>query len=449
MQLVFRRTLPLCLSLGLAIQFLHCQSALSQTATAPTAESIPTALFEYVQKPDEEYAWKLNGEMPLPGGKTYEIALTSQKWHGIVWQHVLQVYEPEQITFPNKMLLMVTGGSIGGKPDRGDLARGLALAKLCGARVATIHQVPNQPLFGGRKEDDLITDTWLKYLESGDETWPLLFPMVKSAVRAMDALQEFAKEKWESPVEGFVITGASKRGWTSWLTPVADSRVIATAPIVIDVLNFRKQMKHQLDTWGEYSEQIYDYTSKGLIVEGEESEREMKLRQMMDPYTYREQLTLPKLIVNGTNDPYWVVDAMKWYWDDLRGPKYILQVPNAGHGLDGGVEHALSTVAAYFRHIASNTQLPELSWQHSDNDSAFTLTVSASQTPREAKLWVAMSDDKDFRDEKWSAQPMQANASTFSASIPQPVGRHVARYAELTYEIDGVAYSLCTLIFRD
>ena len=63
----------------------------------------------------------------------------------------------------------------------------------------------------------------------------------------------------------------------------------------------------------------------------------------MDPYTYRGRVTQPKLIVNATNDPYWVVDAMKFYWHDLVGPKYALQAPNAGHGLDGQREFVLAS----------------------------------------------------------------------------------------------------------
>ena len=79
---------------------------------------------------------------------------------------------------------------------------------------------------------------------------------------------------------------------------------------------------------------------------------------MMDPYTYRSVLRLPKLIVNGTNDRYWVVDALKFYWNDLEGPKYIRQIPNAGHGLGGGKKDALRTIAAFFRHAAAGQPLP-------------------------------------------------------------------------------------------
>jgi PhoPQ-activated pathogenicity-related protein len=47
--------------------------------------------------------------------------------------------------------------------------------------------------------------------------WPVRLPMVKAAVRAMDAIQEFIPtlNLPEVPrVERFVIAGGSKRGWS-------------------------------------------------------------------------------------------------------------------------------------------------------------------------------------------------------------------------------------------
>ena len=415
------------------------------TAREPDGD-VPQALFNYVQREEKVFQWQLNGRQASEVGVVYDLSLTSQQWQGIVWKHALQVYEPAELRHPGHVLLFVTGGGTGGRPGPGDIQRGLILAKLCGARVATIHQVPNQPLFDGRKEDDLITDTWLKYLETGDETWPLLFPMVKSAVKAMDALEELAAAEWKTPIEGFVITGASKRGWTSWLTAVADKRIIATAPMVIDVLNFRPQMKHQLDSWGKYSEQINDYTSKGLVKEGDETPRDTQLRLMMDPYTYRKQLTLPKLLVNGTNDRYWVEDAMSLYWDDLVGPKYVLQVPNAGHGLDGGHELALSTIAAFFHHAATKTPLPALQWEHAKSADGFALTVNSNVAPKSAYLWMAHSETKDFRDSKWQSQQLVAGSNSFVGSVPKPEQGNVAYYSELRFDYHGLPYSLCTVI---
>src|SRR6185436_6599338 len=118
----------------------------------------------------------------------------------------------------------------------------------------------------------------------------LLFPMAKSAVRAMDAVTEFVQQNGGSKIQGFVVAGASKRGWTTWLTGAVDPRVNAIAPMVIDLLNMVPQMAHQLATWGSFSEQLHDYTGRGIQVHmlgtaGQE------LRAMVDPYSYRARLT--------------------------------------------------------------------------------------------------------------------------------------------------------------
>ena len=407
------------------------------------------AIHRYVARAEPDFAWKHAQTIETPKGTVQRLELTSQKWQGIVWKHALLVYEPKVVEHPEHMLLFVTGGSTGGIPDEKDMGMGLALAERCGARVATLHAVPNQPLFGDHREDDLITETWLKYLETGDDTWPLLFPMVKSAVKAMDALEQFSQEKYKVKPQGFVITGASKRGWTSWLTPVADKRIIATAPIVINVLNFPEQMKYQLDTWGKYSEQIEDYTSKGLIrPEGPQTERERQLWSMMDPYVYRKQLTLPKLLVVGTNDPYWVVDAMNLYWDGLEGPKYTLQIPNAGHGLGDGVDLALTTIAVFFRHQVGHIPMPKLNWKFKTSAEAVDLTMTSDQTPESVQFWTADSDDKDFRDEKWAAVPLTIKDGTFSGHQPK-TAKHMAVFGEYKFKLGPLNYSLTTQAYRE
>ena len=81
----------------------------------------------------------------------------------------------------------------------------------------------------------------------------------------MDAVQAWAKEKGKPPVTRFVVTGGSKRGWTTWLTGAVDDRVVAIAPMVIVMLNLGKQGPNQLKVWGQYSEQIHDYVERGLM----------------------------------------------------------------------------------------------------------------------------------------------------------------------------------------
>ena len=374
-----------------------CSSpALAQDAAEAPLE-IPTALFDYVNAADDSYRWTLLKTESLgpKHGTLYTLELISQTWQGIVWKHELSIVEPVELKFPGHALLYITGGSTGKTLRDGDKLMGAELARMTGAYSATLIQVPNQPLMDGRYEDDLITETFLKYVETRDPTWPLLFPMAKSAVAAMDAIGEFAGETNGTAAEHFTVTGASKRGWTTWLTGVVDPRVLGIAPMVIDTLNMPKQSKYQVEIWGKYSEQIIDYTSKGLV-ELMEEQPEIPLFEWVDPYTYRKQLRLPKLVINGTNDPYWVVDALNNYWDDLEGEKYILYIPNAGHGLDGGRETVVRTFAAFSLHLIRKVPFPELRWKFSQDDQTVKLTVESTQKPTRGPTLVGRFDRSRF-----------------------------------------------------
>jgi len=411
-------------------------------------EKVTTPLQEYVNAEDDSYEWNVRGNDSHNGCTVLDIELTSQTWQDIKWQHTMSAFVPPNIKHNGSVLLFITGGKIGGQADEGDIELGTKLAKTAQMPCVILHTVPNQPLFGGRTEDDLITDTFLKYLDTKDKTWPLLFPMAKSAVKAMDAVSELAAQYYGAKIDQFVVTGASKRGWTSWLTAVADPRVVGVAPIVIDTLNFKPQMKGQIDRWGEYSEQIIDYTSKGLVKkEEEEDEVTTELMRWVDPYTYRNQLTLPKLLINGTNDRYWVVDAMNQYWDDLVGPKHVLYVPNGGHGLGDGKVDAMTTLAVFAQHSAAKKELPKLSWKHDDDGDKFRLTVESDETPNEVQLWVATSDNLDFRSSEWTATTVKFNGEGVAvAHVDRPESGHIAFYGEATYPYGPLGYGVSTQI---
>jgi PhoPQ-activated pathogenicity-related protein len=428
----------------------HRPLAIASKAAAIVVACLAPAsadLVQYLQKPDASFSWKLLHNDTTDAGKIHSLALTSQTWQGIVWTHQLTVYEPNELKYPDAALLFVTGGSMDRKARPEDHALGFALAKLCGARVALLPQVPNQPLLGDRKEDDLITETFVRYLETKDPNWPLLFPMVKSAIRAMDAVQELGKEQGK-PVSRFVVTGASKRGWTTWLTGEMDPRVVAIAPMVIPTLNFRKQIPHQKEVFGEFSEQIQDYVRRGLLKDFDSPEKS-ELWTMVDPFTFLPNLkNKPVLQINGTNDPYWTLDSMNLFWDDIPGPKYVLYEPNCGHGLDKDQGYTMTTqaIGAFFRHAISGRPLPRVSWRHSDTpDGKLKLEVATqSGEPGEVRFLKAVSEDKDFRDSTW--EPVAEGVQGSTVVIDRPKTGSVALFGDLRFMIDGIEYHLSTQI---
>ena len=422
----------------------------SGVAFAPPAEQVPTALRDFVAKPEKSFAWKLLDRHETDGSVTFDIELTSQTWQDITWKHDLLVFQPSELKHPDHVLLYIGGGSNGNRPKPDDRLLGTSIAAMSGTRVAMLYQVPNQPLLGGRFEDDLITDTFLFHLATGDTRWPLLFPMVKSAVQAMDCIEQLAQQEWKKPVKGFVVSGASKRGWTTWLTGAVDPRVKGIAPIVIDTLNMRKQMDYQIETWGAYSEQIVDYERKGLIKKLKDDDAAIDpLWHWVDPYTYRRQLKLPKLIINGTNDRYWTVDALNNYWSDLEGEKHIRYVPNAGHNLKGGREDALATLSAFVQHVAKEKPFPAIEWKHDQAEGKLRLTIQSNIAPVAVNLWTAESETKDFRESVWKSQTLKKNEDRFIGETPVPVGRHTALFGEVRFQLGDLQYSLSTQLRRE
>jgi PhoPQ-activated pathogenicity-related protein len=405
-------------------------------------------LREYVKKADPAFAWKLNKKSETAQGTVYDFHLVSQVWEKIQWEHQLQVYQPKGVV-PNATLLLWNQG---GKASIATTLFGMELARKTKAPCAFLYGIPNQPLLGGKKEDTLIAETFVRYLKTKDEDWPLLFPMVKSLVKAMDALQAFGKKEWNKPVKDFIVCGASKRGWTTWLTGAVDPRVKAIAPLVIDTLNMRVQMPHQLKSFGKYSEQIADYTRRGLVPAPNTPEAK-RLWSLVDPYSYRDKLTLPKFIINGNNDPYWTVDALNLYWDGLKGDKWVMYVPNAGHNLQqkgkdgkGNVTRAVNGLAAFARHYIQDNPMPKLTWKHDDAGGKMRLTVQAKPAPLAARLWVAEAPTRDFRKAKWLEQAAKVRKGTVLGEVENPREGCRAFYAELDYEIDGIRYYLSTQI---
>jgi PhoPQ-activated pathogenicity-related protein len=428
-------------------------SPLVAIATAAVGLSITAApcragLDDYVKTADPAFAWKQTEQQKTPHGTVTNLELTSQVWQGITWTHSLRIYESDRVTYDDAVLLFITGGSTGNKPG-GDMEQfSFTLANLTGARVALLSHVPNQPLLGDKKEDALIAETFVRYLETKDETWPLLFPMVKSAVKAMDAVQAWAKKGGQFEVKRFVVTGASKRGWTTWLTGAVDDRVIAIAPMVIVMLNMGPQGPNQLDVWGDYSEQIQDYVQRGLMQKAQTGPG-TKLWHMVDPFTFRERLTKPKMLINGSNDPYWTLNALDLYWDGLIGPKYLVELPNAGHGLESNRDWAVNGLAAFFRANVTGRTLPRLDWKfESPPDGPYTLTINADPAPKSARLWSAEADNRDFRQSKWESTSLSPGG-VVTAEIEAPKGgRKKAVFGSLEYELDGIPYRLTTSFFE-
>ncbi len=408
-------------------------------AFAPLPSHAADALGDYIHKADDSFIWKQSEQRDVDGFTATRLDLTSQTWRGHKWQHQVLVVRPLQVRNPDIAFLFITGD--------GDVSKLFnlmkTLAERAGAIAAAVNKVPNQPLYDGRKEDALIAYTFNEYLKTGDREWPLLFPMAKTAVRAMDAVQAFASQGGGAKPVRFVVSGASKRGWTTWLTAAADTRVAGIAPMVIDMLNMKAQTRWAQQVYGKQSEKIGDYTELNLI-ERMDDPRMIELRSWVDPYSYRTRYTLPKLLLLGTNDPYWTVDSLRHYWNDLPEPKLVFQTPNAGHDLAGGKE-ATQTLAAFFQMIADHEELPKVTWTKAGAESP-ALEMSVTPAAKTFRLWTASSPDRDLRNDRWSGVEVPSNPGRkATATIERPAEGYRAYLMEAEFTTKtGHTYKLST-----
>ena len=418
-------------------------------AWAKDATSGP--LERYIDKADASFGWKVRREGEMAGGRYVELTLTSQTWHNIVWKHQLFIFKPREVSASGQAILWVGGGLWRDEFDRPGRSNGrvpnevtllAAAATQLKSPVAVVMQVPQQPILGGMIEDEAISYTFEKYLRTQDSSWPLLLPMVKSAVRAMDTVQSYAHKTWQLEVKHFTVTGASKRGWTTWLTGAVDPRVNAIAPMVIDVLNMGPQMKHQIASWGRFSEQLADYTNRG-IQQHMGTAPGQALRGIVDPYNYRHSLTQPKLILLGTNDRYWPLDALNLYWSGLEGEKYVLYVPNNGHGLKD-LERVVGTISALHRRAAGELELPKLSWHLEGGGGKLALELKSDQKPSRVVAWLATSNTRDFRNARWASTHTELVDGAYRYQQKLSGDGFTAMFGEAVYSTAGPSYYLST-----
>ncbi|HEX7011394.1 MAG TPA: PhoPQ-activated protein PqaA family protein [Steroidobacteraceae bacterium] len=422
-------------------------------ATAGDEPTANGALAAYLAAADDSFAWR-EVRTGRVGSATYvELLMTSQTWRGIPWKHQLFVLRPRHLDeHARQALLFVHGGrwkeEYETQAGQSELPReALLFARLAEsirAPLAVLRQVPFQPIFD-RREDALIAYTFQQYLQTGESDWPLLLPMVKSAVRAMDVVQQLTRERWSLPIEKFTVAGASKRGWTSWLTAAIDPRVAGVAPMVIDVLNMKAQMALQRATWGGLSEEIEDYSALDLP-KRLESERGRELLSVVDPYSYREQLTDPKLILLSTNDRYWPLDALKLYWPDLPEPKRVLYVPNQGHSLRD-VDRVIGALSALHRYSTNGQRLPRLEWTFARASDDLVVKVSTDRPARLVRIWSAHSSDRDFRDAHWRSRRCSRKGDEHVCMAPAGQREYVAWFAEASFRDDHeLPFSLSTTV---
>ena len=258
--------------------------------------------------------------------------------------------------------------------------------------------------------------------------------MTKAAKLAIDAVSEVVQKNYQKPINSFMVGGASKRGWTTWTTAATDDRVIAIAPVVIDLLNLVPSFEHHWRNYGFWAPAVGDYVREGVMnwVGTPEFDRMMEITE---PYSFRKNYDIPKLLINAAGDEFFQPDSWKFYWDSLPGEKHVMYVPNFGH--DVGESDALPNLISFYNSILKKAQRPIYSWKIEEDQ--IKINFDPTNKPVAIKLWSAFNPmARDFRIDvfgpNWTSEDIAVpDSGELTVNMTSPESGYRGYFVELTY----------------
>lgn len=418
-------------------------------AVMPMLSLQSTPLDDYIATPDSCYRWEILKTTKTEDYQTFQVQLTSQQWLSEkeldtpIWKHELMIVVPKDLK--TKTATLTISGGIS-NVETGNAYAEIPLEELAlktHAIACQVSLVPNQDIkfkeeFDeryreiGRREDALVAYTWNKYLKCEDAAWPLRLPMTKSVTRSMDAVQEILRQQLKIDVDGFILIGKSKRGWTAWTAAATDKRVKAIVPLVIDLLNLKQSFQRHYMAYGNWSPAVRDYVDISLDKKCNDPSF-TKLMSFVEPFSYNERFTMPKYIINASGDEFFLPDTSSLYFKELQGQKHLLYLPNTGHLITPDMYQ--ETVIAYLQFLLTGTPLPTYDWKVENNN----LIVTSKEKPLYVNLWQAHNPNaRDFRvmtiGKNWKSSRLEPQADgSYKAPLPLPEKGWSAYYLEMVY----------------
>lgn len=412
---------------------LFCQLGLvacGTTSVAPLVKDVPAQapLADYraaeAEKPLEYVA---TASKHLPGVEKRSYTLTSQHWSAggmvtpIAWQHEVDIYIPEQALSGTALLVVNNGintagagGTVKGPSDFSETVVA-SIAKRTRSIVISVSNVPNQYLTYAddgiaRREDSSVAHSWKLFLQAPQQRpfMSLHIPMMEAVVKTMD-LSEQVLQPWH--IHHFIVTGASKRAWATWLAAIADTRVQAVVPFVLDILNMGQVLDHTYQVYGKsWPLAFRDYQGEGITVQRHSASFD-QLLDIEDPMRYlgtaqADRLAIPKYIVNASGDDFFVPDNARYSFAALPGVKALRVVPNSSHY--GIISHVEETLVPLVNRLQQARPLPTVSSGAVSGVAAFGESVSGeagplstltfSEMPVKVMYWQANNPNaRDFR----------------------------------------------------
>ena len=404
----------------------------TRAACGPDKGAMPPWMDYVNAKTDFEF--KLISKVPIDKGMTlYQINMTSQIWHGATWKHTIVVVVPAKPVAPDLALVLL--GGLPGTAGANSLAIYAQMAEDSGVPCVVLN--PMVDCFGQHGRFELTNYATAQFLKTKDPTWIIGAPCARAAARGMDAV-EAVLSKDGLPVKRFILTGHSRDGMVSWFGAIADPRVQGIIPVGADGLNLTAPSQHQTMAFIQsVAGNLQSEVGKAFIAS-------------FDPYSFRDRLTVPKLIVSGTNDHIYDPNSVNEYWDGLPGAKWHLYLEGADHAHESGNPKTHRAIAVFARLLAEHKEPPKLEWKFANSAGKITLTGTTSNAAKSARLWVGLGGNLSqlqFTERPAKLGLASPNETAFTADIAMSPTGYTAVFAEIEYEHEGKPYSLTTGIF--
>jgi len=422
--------------------------AAAMLVSAPALSNPKNALDAYVAKPDPAFAWKVAGQVSGPGYHGAVLELTSQSWLTAkevdkpLWKHWLTVIVPDKIEHKDAFMFITGGANQDPAPSKAT-DRFAKMAVETHSVVAELDDVPNQPLRFAedpkpRVEDEIIAYQQAKFARDRNPLDLVRLPMVKSGTQAMTAIQQYLASDagGKLKVDGFVVSGGSKRAWTAWLVGAVDRRVVAIIPIVINVLDVDATAKHHWEAMGYFSPALKDYVENHLIPEMIGSPGLAEVNRIEDPLNYRDRpaMKMPKYVINAVGDEYFPPDNTKFSYHLLPEVKRLRMIPNSKHSTAG--TDINESMTAFYAAVLNKTAIPSYSWSVRPDGA---IVVRSPTTPSEVRLWRGSNPKaRDFRvdtiGKAFTSEVLKRQPDgTWIGKVEKPPTGWTAYFVELTY----------------
>ncbi len=339
-----------------------------------------------------------------------EYEFTSQKYPinesypNSEWKHNLKIFIPKSY-LKNTTPIVYVDSDIKNKKDEEFFEN---ISKNTSSIVARLTMVPNQPInfpnIANLFEDDLVAHTWKMFLDDPIEnkTLPLHLPMAVSIVRALDLIQTELQPK-DYNVSGFILSGASKRGWAAWLATISDERIKAIVPIVIDIYNMKSQfMKLNKVYANHWPIALYPYYKINLY-KFLENDNFNSLIQIEDPLAYKnsvkqKRLEIPKYIISSSGDDFFLPDSIYDSYKDIPGENIFRYIPNSSHFIKKSIIE--DAITQYAKLINSDISINKLNFKFYEDKFGenVRIVIKLNKNIKKITLWEATNtQERDFR----------------------------------------------------